>query len=141
MLLIDRLYIALGSLAGGFTERIVSGGISLALAGKANRMLGDRLFAGVVQGVAGERYVAAVRARHADGAVEKLTAGDVDALASFQLKQGGEAGLAFFCFIVDTAASEGDVSAVSEAHTRTITRCVASKCVAADVDKARVLDQ
>ncbi len=66
------------------------GGVALAFAGESDCVFGDGAFAGVVQSVAGEGYVAAILSVHADGAVEKLAAGDVDALAPVQLQQGGE---------------------------------------------------
>ena len=62
------------------------GSIAFARSVETDRVLGDGSLAGVVQGVAGEGHVAAIRAGHADGAVEKLAAGDIDSLTLIQLE-------------------------------------------------------
>ena len=117
------------------------GGVALAFAGESNCVFGDGALAGVVQSVAGENYVAAILSVHADGAVEKLAAGDVDALAPVQLQQGGEIGLTFGGFIKDAATGEGDVRTTGETHAGAVTRRMSAKGVAADVDKARIFDE
>ena len=117
------------------------GGVALAFAGESNCVFGDRALAGVVQSVAGEDYVAAILSVHADGAVKKLAAGDVDALAPVQLQQGGEIGLTFGGFIKDAATGEGDVRTTGETHAGAVTRRMSAKGVAADVDKARNFDE
>ena len=117
------------------------GGVALAFAGKSDCVFGDGALAGVVQSVAGEGYVAAILSVHANGAVEKLAAGDVDALAPVQLQQGGEIGLTFGGFIKDAATGEGDVRTTGETHAGAVTRRMSAKGVAADVDKARIFDE
>ncbi len=62
------------------------GGVALAFAGESDCVFGDGALAGVVQSVAGEGYVAAIFAVHADGAIEKLAAADVDALTAFEFQ-------------------------------------------------------
>jgi len=132
---------SLYGLGGGWAQGIVRGGVALAFAGKSDCVFGDEALAGVVQSVAGEGYVAAIRSGHADGTVEKLAAGDVDALALIQLQQSGEAGLTFGGFIKDTATGEGDVRTAGETHAGAVTRRMSAKGVAADVDKARIFDE
>ena len=117
------------------------GGVALAFAGESNCVFGDGALAGVVQSVAGEDYVAAILSVHADGAVKKLAAGDVDALAPVQLQQGGEIGLTFGGFIKDAATGEGNVRTTGETHAGAVTRRMSAKGVAADVDKARIFDE
>ena len=117
------------------------GGVALAFAGESNCVFGDGALAGVLQSVAGEDYVAAILSVHADGAVKKLAAGDVDALAPVQLQQGGEIGLTFGGFIKDAATGEGDVRTTGETHAGAVTRRMSAKGVAADVDKARIFDE
>ena len=60
--------------------------VAFAQAGKPNGVLSGGLLAGVVQGVAGESHMAAIFAVHADGAIEKLAAADVDALTAFEFQ-------------------------------------------------------
>ena len=60
--------------------------VAFARAGKPNGVLSGGLLAGVVEGVAGEGYVATVVAGYADCAVEELTAADVDALTAFEFQ-------------------------------------------------------
>lgn len=117
------------------------GGVALAFAGESDRVFGDGALAGVVQSVAGEGYVAAILSGYADGAVEKLAAGDVDALALIQLQQSGEAGLTFGGFIKDAATGECDVRTTGKTHAGAVTRRMSAKDVAADVDKARIFDE
>ena len=126
---------SLYGLGGGWAKGIVRGGVAIALTGESDCVFGDGALAGVVQNVAGEGYMAPIISGYADGAVEKLAAGDVDALALIQLQQSGEAGLTFGGLIKDAATGECDVRTTGETHAGAVTRRMSAKGVAADVNE------
>jgi hypothetical protein len=79
--------ITLNGLASSETYGVSGGQVAHTLADKVDGMLSNGLFADIVQCIPGQGHMRAVRSGNADGAINELTAGDVDTFALFQLQQ------------------------------------------------------
>ena len=104
-------------------------------------VLSNGFFADVVQGIAGQGHVRAFRGGNADGAINELASGDVDAFAPVQLQQRCDARLTRVGLIVNAASGESDVRGIYKTHARAILRGVTTESIAANVYETGIFDQ
>ncbi len=132
--------VTVNGLASSETDGVSGSQVARTFADEVDGMLSNGFFADVVQCIAGQGHVRAVRGGNGDGAINELAAGDVDTFALFQLQQRRETRLTGVAFVVNAAAGESDVRGIYKTHACAILRGVTAESVAANVDEARVLD-